>query len=993
MRYHIRRRIPLLAAVACLTFQMNVAAQTGTIQGRVLDAATGEPLAGANVVLMGTTSGAMADVDGHYFILNVSPGNYDVRASMVGFISHVVQDFRVHMNESHTLDFVMEEETIVGEEIVVTASPETVKLDVSSSRTLITAQNLEQVPVTNFEEVLAIYPGISLEAGAEGSGLVIRGGNINETNIVVDGLSTRDMRTQQPNTTLNLTAINELEVISGGFTAEHGGIRSGMVNVVTREGRLDRYQAFADIRMSPPQQKHFGPSPYSTDGPFWRVYAGPDAMTGVTQEMVNSGQYPFTFIGWNEFAKQRLSDGNPDTDVTPQEALEIWKWQHRPIGYAQRPDYVFDVTVTGPVPVLNNVTFMASQRYDDLQLAYPFSRRNSIASSTLLKLTAHLGGGRKLSFNNGYTEKRGVGAGMYSTSIGMIDGSRQGTSFARNAMEWDNLWQEAALNPITTTHYRSGLQFNQALSARTFYEVATEFTKYQTRQAPEGVRDTTCIKVIAGRCYNEAPFGYVSSDIGRISETYDILNEFLMSGGGRGRDNSSYWTMGARFALTSQVTRHNQVKTGVDVEYASYKERQEVNHEASTHPWQERPHYWTRFDAQPINASAFVQNRLEFRGMIANLGVRADYMWYGARAYELDPDAIFNQLPYSLAKFRENELSFDHLQTGSNVSKLYVSPRVGVSHPITTMSKVYFNYGHFYQPPVLDQLYTVKPLSRGAVIPNLEAAWPRTISYELGFEVGLIQNLLVTFSGYYKDVQNQLSLQNIVSWDADNDVQTYENNSYADIRGIEMRLQKTAGRWFQGWGSIEYSSRSVGYTGFRYIFEDPLRARDQRETINQQRQDPVPSLSANLTFTTPNDFGPDILGLRVLGGWRLNINQTWSDGGKYLTNPEARVGQRRYVDVIDYFNTDVQLNRSFTVAGSTFGFYAQITNLTNYRGFPNPQNFIRYTESLRFPWYQGDRKGDDRWGEWDEDHIDLGYHTWNQFINPRQYAIGLRMYL
>jgi hypothetical protein len=64
------------------------------------------------------------------------------------------------------------------------------------------------------------------------------------------------------------------------------------------------------------------------------------------------------------------------------------------------------------------------------------------------------------------------------------------------------------------------------------------------------------------------------------------------------------------------------------------------------------------------------------------------------------------------------------------------------------------------------------------------------------------------------------------------------------------------------------------------------------------------------------------------------------------------------------------------------GLFVQVTNLTNYRGFPNPQNMIRYRESLRFPWYQGERQGNDRWGEWNKDHIDLGYHTWNQFINP-----------
>jgi hypothetical protein len=222
-------------------------------------------------------------------------------------------------------------------------------------------------------------------------------------------------------------------------------------------------------------------------------------MTGISQEMVNRGEYPFTFIGWNEFARQRLTDGNPDTDVTPQEALEIWKWQHRPREYANRPDHIVDMTIAGPVPGLSNLTFMASQRYDNLMLAYPLSRDNSVAASTMFKLTSHLGGGRRISFNNGYLVRQGVSAGMYGTSVGVIDGTRQGTSFARNANEWENLWHDAALNPVDTYHFRSGLQYNHAVSSTTFYDVAAEFTSYRTRQEPRGVRNTECVHWIGNR--------------------------------------------------------------------------------------------------------------------------------------------------------------------------------------------------------------------------------------------------------------------------------------------------------------------------------------------------------------------------------------------------------------------------------------------------------------------------------------------------------------
>ena len=70
----------LLAAPVALHAQT-----TGKIAGRVTEADSGEPLPGANIVVAGTNMGATADVNGEYFILRVSPGMYEVRASLVGY--------------------------------------------------------------------------------------------------------------------------------------------------------------------------------------------------------------------------------------------------------------------------------------------------------------------------------------------------------------------------------------------------------------------------------------------------------------------------------------------------------------------------------------------------------------------------------------------------------------------------------------------------------------------------------------------------------------------------------------------------------------------------------------------------------------------------------------------------------------------------------------------------------------------------------------------
>jgi hypothetical protein len=55
--------------------------------------------------------------------------------------------------------------------------------------------------------------------------------------------------------------------------------------------------------------------------------------------------------------------------------------------------------------------------------------------------------------------------------------------------------------------------------------------------------------------------------------------------------------------------------------------------------------------------------------------------------------------------------------------------------------------------------------------------------------------------------------------------------------------------------------------------------------------------------------------------------------------------------------------------------------------------YTRYKESLRFPFEEGEEHGDDRWGEWDKDHIDLGWYQAPLFLNPRRALLGLRISL
>ena len=142
------------------------AGSTGKISGKVVDKTTGETLPGANVVIAGTTLGAVTDADGNYFVINVPPGSYAVSASMVGYHKATQANVRVFIDLTTTVNFSGEfglvEETIELAEITVVAELPVVQPDISANVANISAADVENLPLTSVNEV------VRLEAGGPG---------------------------------------------------------------------------------------------------------------------------------------------------------------------------------------------------------------------------------------------------------------------------------------------------------------------------------------------------------------------------------------------------------------------------------------------------------------------------------------------------------------------------------------------------------------------------------------------------------------------------------------------------------------------------------------------------------------------------------------------------------------------------------------------------------------------------------------------------------
>ena len=227
---------------ALLAFVMSgvaaFAGTTGKISGRVIDKENGEPIPSANVLIVGTTLGAAADINGDYFILNVPPGSYDVRASVVGYTHIIEKGVRVSADLTTKVNFALPSETLqLGEVIEVVAERPLIQKDVTASTKITTDDQIQALPVTNVNQAVA------LGAGTQGSGnnLHIRGGRAGEVAFLVDGLSVEDPLNRSIGLNVGRSALSELQIISGGFNAEFGNAQSGVIVLNTQEGRKARY--------------------------------------------------------------------------------------------------------------------------------------------------------------------------------------------------------------------------------------------------------------------------------------------------------------------------------------------------------------------------------------------------------------------------------------------------------------------------------------------------------------------------------------------------------------------------------------------------------------------------------------------------------------------------------------------------------------------------------------------------------------------------------
>jgi outer membrane receptor protein involved in Fe transport len=271
---------------------------TGKLSGTIQDAQTGEPLVGANVIIEGTNFGAATNLKGEYVILNISPGRYNVKFSFIGYETTIMQDVSITVDQTTILQIKLNPQTIMVDEIVVTARTPLIQKDVTSSISVITREEIEALPVATFTELLSLQAGVT----GSGSNLHVRGGRSNEVAYMIDGTIVVDPLLGGLATNISNEAIQEMSLLSGTFNAEYGNALSGVVNIVTRDGS-DKFSAKLEARTS-----EFGVDRYSdlhenrVNGSISGPIVSPDYNFFISAELNNYGSYlPYGYKKSNSF--------------------------------------------------------------------------------------------------------------------------------------------------------------------------------------------------------------------------------------------------------------------------------------------------------------------------------------------------------------------------------------------------------------------------------------------------------------------------------------------------------------------------------------------------------------------------------------------------------------------------------------------------------------------------------------------------------------------
>ncbi len=306
-----------------------------------------------------------------------------------------------------------------------------------------------------------------------------------------------------------------------------------------------------------------------------------------------------------------------------------------------------------------------------------------------------------------------------------------------------------------------------------------------------------------------------------------------------------------KFDLSSQLDQVNLIKVGVEyrrhnVFYETIA-LQPIASQTDIDLATASPYIQTRilptssnshdvYDRRPQEFSAYIQDKLEFKNFILNIGLRFDYfepdgyvlnddLSDGGIRYTVDDPNIYSPIkPANQAKSLEERRTYWYKPT---TAKSQFSPRIGASFPITAQGIVYFSYGHFFQVPRFERLYQNPEFKIGfgtgnqGVVGNADLEPEQTINAEIGIQQQLSDDIAVDLTAYMRDVRGLTGTRSeeIVVFGGASKYSKFTNSDFGLIKGIIVTLKKQFGMGFSA--TVDYT-----YSVAKGSASDPEQARN-----------------------------------------------------------------------------------------------------------------------------------------------------------------------
>lgn len=844
------------------------AGTTGKIVGKVVDAQSGETLPGVNVVLEGTMMGAATDLDGEYLILHVPPGTYTIRAKMMGFSDTRIENIKVSIDLTTTRNVRLNSEVLdLGEEVTIIAQREVIQKDMTSSLASIGADEIQAMPVQEVADVLELQAGLVRDASG---GLHVRGGRSSEVAYWVDGIAVTDVFNGDMGVEIENASVQELQVISGTFNAEYGQAMSGIVNIVTKEGGpqyTGEISGYVGDYLPSDGDREFGV--YKPLLPDISAIRSPHADS---VELINP-----------------LDDFNAILNAS--------------------------ASLSGPVPLIKDLSFFSTFRYysteghlyglrwftpqgqkgdEELVPMAPFRKFSGQA-----KLAYHLTNSIKLTYN----------------IVGNDNQTKYYDRYFKYNPDGDYQRFEKSLTHIWgMTH---------TLSATTFYELkvsrfSNEYKEYvyedplkPVEYSPVVVEGDTIWQVTSTDTYvhadsnNFSPAPWSFQDGGMKMDHYQRKTQYTVG----------------KLDLTSQITKRHQVKFGFETRFhdLSVTEFDVLNVDETERfqpklPVKDDVNNYTTFQNKPIEISGYLQDKMEYKDMIVNLGLRFDYFM---------PDAdVF-------VEKKQTNIYDPEFQPASK--KYQVSPRFGIAYPITDRGVIHFSYGHFFQMPSFNQLYgplVLQETTSNAFLNNPDLKPQKTVMYEIGLQQQFSDDIGMDLTLFYRDIRDWIGTRHSIATNIPSLLYSQRiNKDYSNVRGITLAVNKRYSNYVEGSLDYTYMVAEGSASNPDDEYHDHLNNRAPRIQLNPLSWDQRHTFNGHISVGT-SEWRASLLG-RFWTGMPYTPSFTAVDVAGESAFIGLRENSARRPNMVTF---DLKLHKQIIVGKLRYTFFAYIYNILDLRG-------------------------------------------------------------